>query len=556
MKHHALGLDFGTSSCRALIVDARDGREIGVGVVPFAHGEDGVIVDRDDPDLARQVPDDWRSAAVGSIRQALADAARHGVRAEHVAGIGVDATASTPLPVDARLRPLADDARHRDDRAALGWLWKDHTAQREAAEISALLAEHAPLALSRCGGSYSSEWFWAKALRCARVAPQVFAATHLFVELSDWVPAWLCGIGDPNRLAHNACAAGHKALFVPELGGYPAAALLDRLQPGFGALASRMPSRVVHIENRIGGLDTAVASACGLVAGTAVAAGAIDAHLGAVGSGIQEGDLVKVLGTSACDMAVVRSREAPRAEGLSGVARDTILPGAFGVEAGQAAFGDAFAWCAREVGGRDLAALERDAASLRPGESGLLALEWLNGNRSVLADPALSGTIVGLNLHTRAHEVWRAMVEAAAFGARMIVERMVRNGVPIRRSIVCGGIAHKSELVVQILADVLGCEVAVAASAQTCALGAAIAGAVAGGLHRDVHTAQAAMCRAPVRVFRPDPAAVAVYERLFRSYRLLHDAFGGVATVELATVMKDLIGLRAQVRGAGDRCGS
>ena len=553
MKHHALGLDFGTSSCRALIVDVRDGAEVGVGVADYAQGDGGVLLDPQQPDLARQVPDDWRVAGTSAVRRALAAAAEAGVAPTDLVGVGVDATGSTPLPVDAALQPLADDPRFAGRPEAQAWLWKDHTAQGEALALSAALRRGSPQALERCGGAYSSEWFWAKALRCARRAPEVFAAAATWVEASDWLPAWLVGIREVAALPRNACAAGHKSLFLQGGGGYPAAELLAALDPGLAALRTSLGREVVAIDRSLGGVSAAVAHASGLPVGLPVAAGALDAHLGAVGAGVREGDLVKVLGTSACDMTVVAARMAPAARGLSGVARDTIVPGMWGVEAGQAAFGDAFAWCAREIGRCEHAELERAAAGSRPGASGLLALEWLNGNRSVLADPALSGAIVGLGLHTRPDEIWRAMVEGAAFGARMIVERMIDNGVPVARLIVCGGIAQKSEFVVQTLADVLARPVLVASSEQTCALGAAIAGAVAAGRHPDVATAQAAMCRAPSRSFTPCPTAVSTYERLFQLYRAMHDAFGGVggpgAAGGLGAVMKELIAMRDAARG-------
>ncbi|MCC6784641.1 MAG: ribulokinase [Planctomycetes bacterium] len=553
MTSHALGLDFGTGSCRALIVDVRDGAELALGVADYAHGVDGVVTDPADRELARQVPADWRAASLAAIRTALAGAAEQGVAASSIVGIGVDATASTPLALAADLTPLADDPRFAHVPEALAWLWKDHTAQREAEAITAALRAHAPLALERCGGSYSAEWFWSKALAAARRAPELIASCAGFVELCDHVPAWLCGVRHPRGLVRSLGAAGHKAAYVAELGGLPSRAVLAALArehapaavDAFVGLRADEDAVFAAVDRRAGGLSAAIARATGLVPDTAVAVGGIDAHLGAVGAGVREGDLVKVLGTSACDLAIVRGARAPSAAGLSGVVPDSIVPGAFGVEAGQAAFGDAFAWAARLGGAKSHADFEAEALRTAPGSSGLLALEWLNGNRCVLADPGLCGAILGLDLHTRPSEIWRAMVEAACFGARVIVERAIANGVPVARVIVCGGIARKSGFVVQTLADVLGREVVVAESSETSALGAAIAGAVAAGRHPDVPAAQAAMCRPPRRTHVPQPRAAATLDRLYGLYRKLHDAFGGVRTEALGSVMKDLRAIRA-----------
>ena len=287
----------------------------------------------------------------------------------------------------------------------------------------------------------------------------------------------------------------------------------------------------------------------GLAAGTPVAVGAIDAHLGALGAGVAAGDLVKVLGTSTCDMAVAALDDLPDIPGIAGIVRDSIVPGMVGFEAGQAAVGDAFAWCVRELWKGEHADLEAAAAAIPTGASGLLALDWWNGNRCVLADQALTGMVVGLNLRTTTPEIYRALVESTAYGARAIVDRLVGGGVPVDRVVACGGIARKSPFVLQVLADVLDREIVVAGSQETCALGAAICAAVAAGEFPDVVAAQRALCPAPEKTYTPDPDAVAIHARLYDAYRRCHDAFGGVwGAVDLGPVMKELLAIRTAVR--------
>jgi L-ribulokinase len=546
-----LGLDFGTGSARAVLVDCKDGATVAAAVCAYPHGEAGVVLDPAEPELARQHPADHVHALTQAIREALRRAAeRAGVAPSDVVGVGVDATASTPLPVDARLRPLALDPAFAGSAAALAWLWKDHTARAEAAEITALARAQRPEYLARCGGTYSSEWYWAKLLCCARSAPEVFDAAAAWFELCDYVPAWLCGIRDPERAPRSVCAAGHKGLWAASWGGYPDLEFLRELDPRLAAVRARMSDALVLASDRaVGGISAEVAAATGLPAGLPVAVGGIDAHFGAVGAGVGVGDLVKVIGTSTCDMAVTAGRRLPAVEGLCGVVPGSIVPGLVGIEAGQSAVGDIYAWSAREIGQRSLPELEAAAAQLRPGASGLLALDWHNGNRCVLVDPALSGLLVGLGLQTTAAEIHRAMIEATAFGARVIVERMVESGIPVERIVACGGIATKSPLCVQIHADVLGREVLVAPAGETCALGAAIFAAVVAGRHPDTAAAQRAMCGSPAASHRPEPAHAAVYERLFRLYRRLHDAFGVAGSHDdLADVMKELLAIRRAAR--------
>lgn len=547
MVRVSLGFDYGTGSLRVLVVDLDRGTELGAAVVDYPHGEGGVISLASTPDLARQHPGDYGAALRLAVPRALQAA---GVAARDVVGIGVDTTGSTPLPVDSEGRALADREEFAGEPAAQAWLWKDHCAQAEAEEITALARRVRPEYLARCGGTYSSEWFWAKLLHCARHSPRVFAAATSWVEACDYVPAWLVGERAPASMWRSVCAAGHKALWAREWGGWPDETFLAALAPELAAVRPRLASRMGTVANAAGKLCAEVAGELGLLPGIPVACGAFDAHLGAVGAGIAPGDLVKVIGTSSCDMALAPPRSPlPDATGLCGVVPDSIVPGWLGFEAGQSAVGDVFAWCAR-LTRREQDDLTREAAALRPGASGLLALDWHNGNRCLLVDPALSGGVLGLGLHTSAAELYRAMIEATAFGARMIVARLVALGVPVSRLIACGGIAHKNPLVMQIYADVLGRPIQVAASTQASALGAAIAGAVVGGVFADVPQAQRQLVRAAPTTYAPHGAATVVYDELFDLYVRLHDAFGKGTAADLRGAMKRLLQLRAAARRA------
>ena len=556
MKLFTVGIDFGTNSVRALVVAAADGREIGSAVVDYPGGKAGVILDARDHHLARQHPGDHLFGLERSVRAALARAAQTpGFSAEAVAGIGVDTTGSSPLPVDGRNVPLALHERWRDHPAAQCWLWKDHTGHREAAEITALAARVRPHYIARCGHTYSSEWFWSKIWRCLRVAPEVFAAAQSWVELADFIPAVLCGVADPRAVVRGVCCAGHKALYADEWGGLPDEEFLARLDPQLAALRGRLYDQAHDATVAAGALCAEWAQKLGLPAGIPVAIGEMDVHYGAIGAGVEEGTLVKVIGTSTCDCAVVAAdRPVADIPGICGVVKGAILPGYYGVEAGQSAVGDIFRWWVEGVCEGDAAlhdALTREAAALRPGQSGLLALDWHNGNRTVLVDPRLTGLLLGQTLHTTRAEIYRAHIEATAFGARAIIERLREYGVPVERVVCAGGIAEKNPLLMQIYADVTGCAMQVAGSGQACALGGAVSAAVLAGVHPDFRSAQAAMTRRQAVRYAPQPENEQVYGRLYALYRQLHDAFGGVnRSADLSGVMKALIDLRDRALAA------
>jgi len=547
MARHSIGVDFGTNSVRAVVVNCENGEEIGTAVHQYEHGEDGIILDPTDPNLARQHPMDYVTGLEAVVKEAMASAAGAGATAETVAGIGVDTTGSTPIPVDEKGKPLAFKDEFASNPNAMAWLWKDHTSHEEAARITELLHEKRPRYASRYGGTYSSEWFWAKIWHCRNVDRKVFDAAHSWVECCDFVPAYLCDALNPAEMKRGVCSAGHKAMYAADWGGLPDEGFLRELSPGLADLRGRLYEYAYTSDVAAGTLSLESAKKLGLTVGTPVAVGAFDAHMGAVGAGVKPGWLVKVIGTSTCDMTVQpNTPPVPEIKGLCGIVDGSILPGYYGFEAGQSAVGDIFNWFVR-FSGRSHEELTAGAGKLAPGETGLLTLDWNNGNRTILVDPNLSGLVVGLSLHTRPEEVYRALVEGTAFGARAIVERLVEGGVPVDQVVCCGGIAEKNPMLMQIYADVLGKPMMISRSAQSCALGAAVFGAVVGGVYRDVEGAQENMTGLKFVTYEPDDARVEVYQELYGLYRELHDSFGLGGGFDHAHVMKELISVRTRV---------
>jgi L-ribulokinase len=578
-RRYAIGLDYGTNSVRAVVVDCDGGDEIAQAVFDYPSGQQGVILDKRDPQLARQHPGDYLVGFNTSVREAVKLASQHeGFSPDRVVGIGVDTTGSTPIPVDRDGVPLAMTERFRDNPHAQAWLWKDHTSWAEADEITQLARRRGEPYLAKCGGVYSSEWFWSKILHCKRVAPDVFDAAYSWVELADFVPAWATHNEAPERVVRGICAAGHKALYHPDWGGLPSKEFLAELDPALADLRDRLYDAAEPSSARAGELTQDVAESVGLPAGIPVAVGAFDAHHGAVGAGVGPGTLVKIIGTSTCDITVWPSGDAssdasveplPDIPGLCGIVPGSVTPNDLGIEAGQSAVGDIFAWMAEQATSADYlgpdahARLTADAEQLAPGESGLLALDWHNGNRTVLVNPRLSGLLVGLTLHTTPPETYRAYIEATAFGARAIVERLEEYGVKVDNLVHAGGIAEKNPFVNQVYADVLRRQIRISRSSQSSALGAALFGAVAGGAFADVDTAQKTMTGYRDQTFDPSSDAADVYDELYALYRVLHDAFGGVPAEQstaslqaLAEAMPRLADIRDRVRagkGEGER---
>ncbi len=549
---YVIGLDYGTNSVRALVVNAADGSEAGTDVYNYPSGAEGILLDRRDHNLARQSPLDYIKGLQEVVGQALKQARRKaGVTPGQVVGLGVDTTGSTPIPVDAQNQPMCLRAEFRKNLNAYAWLWKDHTSFREAAAITGAAKKDRPHYLSKCGGVYSSEWFWSKVLHCLNVDPKLFEATHAWIEMEDYIPSVLCGVKRPEDVVRGVCAAGHKAMYNTKWGGLPDSDFLAALDPRLARVRKCLQAPAVAIDHQAGRLTPEWAAKLGLTPGIPVAVGAFDAHLGAVGSGIKTGTLVKIVGTSTCDIMVSRN-SVPDIHGVCGIVEGSVLPGYFGIEAGQSAVGDIFRWFVKfvcEGDDRLQVKLTEKARLLKPGASGLMALDWNNGNRTILVDPQLTGLMLGMTLHTTRAEMYRALLEATAFGALTIIKRIEEHGVPIERVVCCGGISEKNSLFMQIYADVLNRPMLISRSAQTCALGAAIAGALAAGAHPSVEAAIEAMTGVKDKVFHPIPEHVAVYKELYLVYRKLHDAFGLPGATDVSRVMKDLLKIKAIQKG-------
>jgi L-ribulokinase len=564
---YTIGLDYGTNSVRCVIVDIADGSEVGTAVYNYPTplrqgyagqaGQAGIILDKNDHNLARQNPADYIKGIEETVKKAITLAKKNDkkFKPEAVIGIGVDTTGSTPLPVDKNGTPLGMLPEFKKNKNAQAWLWKDHTGFAEAAEITELAKKEHPEYLAKCGQVYSSEWFFSKILHCLRTDPKVFDAAHSWVECCDYIPAVLTGTERPEMIKRSRCAAGHKAMFNNNWGGLPAIDFLTKLDPKLGELRYRLYDETYTVETKAGKLTGQWAKKLGLNAGIGVAVGAFDAHLGAVGSGIAPGKLVKIIGTSTCDMLVAQlGNQLADIPGICGIVDGSILPGYFGLEAGQSAVGDIFNWFVNYIqpGGKaprlrsgqaagSHEALTKKAAKLKPGQSGLLALDWNNGNRTILVDQRLTGLLLGQTLHTKPEEIYRALIEATAYGALTIINRFEEYGVKVAEVINCGGIAEKNTLLMQIYADVTGREMKVSRSAQSCALGAAIAAAVAAGGHKNFAEAQKAMCGIKKTTYKPTSENHAIYKKLYALYKQLHDAFGSGT---MSNIMKELLNIK------------
>jgi L-ribulokinase len=539
LPRYTIGVDFGTESGRAVLVDVADGREVGIEVEPYGHGvieahlpapdEDIVL----GPDWALQHPDDYIQTFRGAVRRLVASS---GVDPAHVIGIGIDFTACTMLPTTRDGTPLCVlDAFRRHPHAWVK-LWKHHAAQPEADDINRVARESDQPWLERYGGKISSEWFFPKALQILREAPEIYRAADRLIEAADWVVWRLTG-----RETRNNCTAGYKALWSAE-DGFPELRFFEAIEPGFGRVVDDKMSRVVvPIGRRAGGLTEEAAGWTGLLAGTAVATANVDAHVSVPASTVTDpGTLVAIMGTSTCH--VVLADSAPTIAGMCGVVENAVVPGYFGFEAGQTAVGDLFAWFVNEAvplryhdeaRRRDVTVhdiLAEHAAALGPGESGLLALDWWNGNRSVLVDADLSGVIVGLTLSTTAPQIYRALIESTAFGTRVIIDDLDAGGVAVDQVVACGGLPDRNPLLMQIYADVTGRTWRVAASSQTPALGSAMFAAVAAGPglggYATIEDAARAMSHLRAESYLPRPSHRQIYDTLYAEYLRLHDLFG------------------------------
>jgi len=554
-KKYAIGVDFGTQSGRAVLVDLDDGSEVADHVTPYPHG----VIDETLPDSGVRLDHDWALQHPGDylevLKRSVPEVLRQsGVDPADVIGVGIDFTACTMLPVNAEGVPLCFLPQWKNNPHSWVKLWKHHAAQDEANRLNAIAAERGETFLPRYGGKISSEWMIAKIWQILNEAPEVYEAADRFLEATDWVIFQMTG-----NIVRNSCTAGYKSIWHKRE-GYPSKAFFKALDPRLEHLTeTKLRGEVVPLGTKAGGITAEMAALTGLKPGTAVAVGNVDAHAAVPGVGVvTPGKLVMVMGTSICHMLL--GTEEKMIEGMCGVVEDGIIPGYYGYEAGQSAVGDIFEWYVeqavpayvKEAATRENVSvhewLEKRASAYKPGQTGLLALDWWNGNRSVLVDTDLTGLLIGCTLLTKPEEIYRALLEATAFGTRKIIDAFHHGGVEVNELYACGGLPQKNRLLMQIYADVTGREIKVAASRQTPAVGAAMFGAVAAGKaaggYDSIVEAATRMARIREESFRPIPEHVAIYEKLYREYTLLHDYFGRGGN----DVMKRLKEIRESVR--------
>ena len=551
MNKIVLGIDFGSSAVRVLTMKLESGKVLNSVEQTYQEGESGVLLS-DDTLLARQSAVDYVKSMEIALEKAKKENKLLGIEMSNVVGIGVDATGSTPLPVTEDMQPLSILNKFKDNLNAYSWMWKDHTSHKEAEYITKVISDMRPKYLDKIGGAYSSEWFWAKILHCRNIDKDVFDSAYTWLELSDYIPAVLADISDASVVKRNVCAAGHKGLYSNEWGGFPDVEFIEALHPDLLKVFETLPKETFSIEHTSGQLSSKWADKFGMRAGIPIAMGILDAHAGAVGSGIKDGSLVKIIGTSTCDLVLGDLYSGnSNIEGVASVATESVLPNYFGIEAGQSAVGDILNWYIKDIldSSKTHRELTQQSEKLAVGESGLLALDWNNGNRSILSDSMLSGLILGQSLQTKDFEIYRALIESTAFGARRIIEDMERQGVVINEVVNCGGITHKNELFMQIYADVINKPMKIAAIDETVALGSALMGAHVAykeeGKDISYNDLQDKSCEMLDKVYSPKSKNAETYEKLYQIYLKLHDSFGVKGTqIEMYSVMKDLIEIK------------
>jgi L-ribulokinase len=519
---YAIGVDFGTESGRAVLLDLDGGDELAASVVPYP----SEVIDRTlpgtgerlPPDWALQDPDDWVLVVLQGVPAVLSEA---GVPPEQVVGIGVDFTSCTVLPVTSDGTPLCKLDLWRERRHAWPKLWKHHAAQPIADRLNEVALERGDDFLSRYGGRISSEWYFPKLIELWLEDREVYDAADEFIEATDWIVWWLTG-----KQVRQSATAGYKAMWSPEE-GLPPTEFFETAYPGFSQPAEKLGDSFVPLGTRAGTLRSEVAARLGLPESVAVAVGNVDAMVAVPGAGVQEpGTFVIVIGTSICDLVV--HPDETRLPGITGVVKDGVLPGLYGYEAGQTAVGDMLAWFVATVAsdGGSYAELERAASEIAPGETGLVALDWFNGNRTILADADLSGAVLGLTLQSTREQIYRALLESIAFGSRRIMENFEEHGLELSEIVACGGIAERSPLMMQLLADTSGRQVHVPESSEVPARGAALFGALAAGAFDDIESAIAATRPKSMRSYLPDGDAKRTYDRVYKIYRSLYELLG------------------------------
>ncbi len=544
MSNYTIGVDYGTDSVRTVLVDTANGKEISHSVYYYPRWKAGKYCDPVN-NRFRQHPLDYLEGIERTITDALAKAPEGS--AENVVAISIDTTGSTPVAVDRQGTPLALLPEFAENPNAMFVLWKDHTATAEAEEINQLARSWGGVDYTKFeGGIYSSEWFWAKILHVLRADSSIRKSAYSWVEHCDWIPALLTGNHDPLSLKRSRCAAGHKAMWHAEFEGLPAEAFLEKLDPLLSGLRSRLYTETHTCEVKAGNLSSEWARRLGLSEQVAVGAGSFDAHIGALGGEIKPYFLSKIMGTSTCDILIAPSEEVGDkfVKGICGQVDGSVIPGMLGLEAGQSAFGDVYAWFKNLLAGPAIALIQQttkldantkneliseivenlipwltsEAEKIEIGETGILALDWLNGRRTPDANQLLKGAIFGLNLGSEAPGIFRALVEATAFGSKKIIDRFIGEGIPIEGIIALGGVAKKSPFVMQVVADVLNKPILVARSEQACALGSAMAAAVVGGLYPTIAEAQQAMGGGFETEYVPNPVNAQRYSALYQAY--------------------------------------
>ncbi len=538
-RGYAIGIDFGTESGRTLLLDLDSGVEVSSVEVGYAHGVlDETLPGTGEqlpPDWALQHPDDWIAVVNDGVRGVLAQS---GIDAAHVRGIGVDFTSCTVLPVTADGVPLCSLEKWRSRKHAWPKLWKHHAAQPVADRLNDVAQARSEPFLECYGGRISSEWYFPKLIELWLEDREVYDAAAAFVEATDWIVWLLTG-----RECRQLCTAGYKALWSPDA-GLPSLEYFTAAYPGFDEPAAKLGKTFVPLGSRAGALRAELAAQLGLTDTVAVAVGNVDSFVSVPGAGVDRpGTFVTVVGTSTCDM-IVDQREV-RLPGITGVLKDGIIPGLYGYEAGQAAVGDMLAWLIRRIApARTYEELERAASEMGAGQTGLVALDWWNGNRTILADADLTGAIFGLTLSTTVEQLYRALLESIAFGNRRIMDNFEEHGLPLQEIVACGGIAHRSPLLMQILADTSGRPVHVPASSEIPARGAALFGAVAAGVFSSIGDALEATKVATARTYTPDANAKAIHDEVYAVYRDLYDTLGR----KQAGLMHQLKEIRASAR--------
>lgn len=546
-KKYVIGIDYGTDSVRSVVVDTTNGKIEGTSVFEYPRWKKGLFCD---PSINqfRQHPLDYIEGLKKSVKGAISGLTPEMVK--NIVGITVDTTGSTPVAVDKEGTPLSMKPGYENNPDAMFVLWKDHTAVKEAADINNLARTWGGIDFTKFeGGIYSSEWFWAKILHVLRHSEEMRKNAWSWVEHCDWIPALLAGKTDPLKMKRGRCAAGHKAMWHDDFNGLPDEKFLIKLDPVLSGLRERLFSKTYTCDTEVGHLSEEWAKRLGLTTDVKVGAGTFDAHTGAVGGEIKPYYLVKVMGTSTCDMIVAPMSEVgdKLVAGICGQVDGSIIPGMLGLEAGQSAFGDIYAWFGQlllwpvnniisemnwldektkqkireETADKLISGLSKQAESLPIEETSVLALDWMNGRRTPDANQALKGAITGLSLGSDAPKIFKALVEATAFGSKMINERFISEGIRIDGVIAIGGVAKKNPFVIQIVADVLNMPIKVATSEQTCALGSAMAASVVAGVHKDIPAAQKAMGGGFVKEYHPDPVKAKKYDILFRKYKEL-----------------------------------